>query len=91
MQDFQKIWTIRNTGTCTWDEGYTLVYIGGSNRDLTLITFNSKKPAILSLQAKRINIGINLTAPCKPGKYEGHWRMRNDQRLLFWNTVICVY
>ena len=29
-EDFQKIWKIRNTGSCTWDDGFTLVYIGGT-------------------------------------------------------------
>ena len=24
-EDFQKIWAIRNTGTCLWDDGYSLV------------------------------------------------------------------
>jgi hypothetical protein len=37
-----------------------------------------------------IDIAINLTAPCTPGKYEGHWRMRNDQGYFF-GTILSVY
>src|SRR5205809_101813 len=32
--NFQKVWALKNTGTCKRDEGYSLVYIGGSTPDL---------------------------------------------------------
>jgi len=88
--DFQKIWKIRNTGTCKWDEGYTLVYIGGSNPDLDPYSFEFKKSSDFVASGEAINIGINLTTPCAKGKYEGHWRMRNDQGYYF-GTILSVY
>jgi hypothetical protein len=88
--DFQKIWAMRNTGSCTWDEGYTLVYIGGSTPDLDPYNFEFKKSSDFVLGGASVNIAINLTAPCKPGKYEGHWRMRNDQGYFF-GTLLSVY
>ncbi len=89
--DFQKIWKIRNTGTCLWDEGYKLVYIGGSSPDdLDPYTFEFKKPSDFVASGEAVNIGINLTTPCTPGKYEGHWRMQNDQGYYF-GTILSVY
>ena len=88
--NFQKIWKIRNTGTCLWDDGFTLVYIGGSNPDLDPYSFEFKKSADFVASGEAINIGINLTTPCTPGKYEGHWRMRNDQGYYF-GTILSVY
>jgi hypothetical protein len=88
--DFQKIWKIRNSGTCLWDEGYSLVYIGGSDPDLDPINFNFKKVSDFVSSGEAINIGINLTTPCQPGLYEGHWRMRNDQGYYF-GTILSVY
>jgi len=89
--DFQKIWKIRNTGTCLWDEGYRLVYIGGSSPDdLDPYTFEFKKPSDFVASGEAVNIGINLTTPCTPGKYEGHWRMQNDQGYYF-GTILSVY
>jgi len=88
--DFQKIWKIRNTGNCLWDEGYSLVYIGGSNPDLDPYTFDFKKSSDFVSPGEAVNIGINLTTPCKPGKYEGHWRMRNDHGYYF-GTILSVY
>lgn len=88
--DFQKVWKIRNSGTCKWDEGYSLVYIGGSNPDLDPYNFDFKKSSDFVAGGEAVNIGINLTAPCTPGLYEGHWRMRNDQGYYF-GTILSVY
>jgi hypothetical protein len=40
----QKVWKVRNTGTCTWDEGYELIYIGGTidNDNMRDFEFQSK-------------------------------------------------
>ena len=89
-EDFQKIWKIRNTGNCLWDDGYRLVYIGGSNPDLDPYTYEFKKSSDFVSPGEAINIGINLTAPCTPGLYEGHWRMQNDQGYYF-GTILSVY
>jgi hypothetical protein len=83
--NFQKVWAIRNTGTCTWDEGYALVYIGGSTPDLDPYTYNFSRKTDKDFVpgGQGINIGINLTTPCRPGLYEGTWRMRSDQGVYF--------
>lgn len=89
--DFQKIWKLRNTGSCTWDEGYTLVYIGGSTPDLDPRNFEFTKSNDFVAGGQAINMGIWLTTPCTPGKdYQGHWRMRNDSGYYF-GTLLSVY
>jgi hypothetical protein len=88
--DFQKIWKVRNSGTCKWDEGYTLVYIGGSNPDLDPYNFEFKKSGDFVAGGASINLVINLTTPCTPGKYEGTWRMRSDSGYYF-GTYLSVY
>lgn len=88
--DFQKIWKIRNTGTCRWDEGYSLVYIGGSSPDLDPVNFNFTKSSDFVASGEAINIGINLTTPCTVGLYEGHWRMRSDSGYYF-GSILSVY
>jgi hypothetical protein len=88
--DFQKVWAIRNTGTCTWDEGYAFVYVGGSTPNLDPYTFEFRNSNDFVAGGEGINMGINLTAPCTPGNYEGHWRMRNDQGFYF-GTILSVY
>jgi hypothetical protein len=88
--NFQKIWAVRNTGTCLWDDGYALVYIAGSKPDLDPYNFEFKKSNDFVKGGAGVNIAINLTTPCAPGKYEGHWRMRNDKGYYF-GSILSVY
>lgn len=88
--NFQKIWKLRNTGNCTWDEGYSLVYIGGSTPNLDPVNFNFRTSDDFVSSGEAINIAINLTTPCQPGSYEGHWRMRSDSGYYF-GTILSVY
>jgi hypothetical protein len=87
--DFQKIWAIRNTGTCTWDEGYKLVFYAG-DRAIDPYDFEFKKTDDYVSPGEGINIGINLTAPLADGQYQGHWKMQNDQGQWF-GTFLSVY
>lgn len=88
--DFQKVWALKNTGTCAWDEGFTLVYIGGSNPDLDPYDFEFRRSSDFVAGGQSINMTLNLTAPCTPGQYEGHWRMRSDTGYFF-GTILSVY
>lgn len=92
--NFQKVWALRNTGTCTWDDGYTLVYFAGSSPD-NLDPYNYRfgrggDDDDFVAGGELINMTLELTAPCKPGSYEGHWRMQNDRGSYF-GTVLSVY
>lgn len=89
-ENFEKVWGLKNTGTCTWDEGYALVYIGGSTPNLDPYNFEFKKSIDFVAAGQTINMTLRLTTPCKPGKYEGHWRMRNDKGYYF-GTILSVY
>lgn len=88
-EDFVKIWAIRNTGSCTWDEGYVLVFIGGDTA-IDPYNFEFKKTSDFVASGAGINIAIKLTAPLAPGDYQGHWRMRNDKGYYF-GTILSVY
>lgn len=87
--DVQKIWAIKNTGTCTWDDGYALVRFAGSP-EIGNGSFEFKKSDDFVIPGKGINIGVWLDVPCTPGKYEGHFRMRNDRGYYF-GSILSVY
>jgi next-to-BRCA1 protein 1 len=89
-RDFVKIWAVRNTGNCTWDEGYALVYIGGSTPNLDPVNLEFKVGADFIAPGETADLDIKLTTPCIPGKYEGHWRMRSDSGFYF-GTTLSVY
>ncbi len=88
-EDFIKTWKVRNTGNCTWDDGFALVFIGG-DRAIDPYDFQFKKTDDWVVPGAAINISIKLTAPLAPGDYQGHWRMRNDKGYYF-GTYLSVY
>jgi hypothetical protein len=77
-QDFDKVWAVKNTGSCTWDDGYALVYIGGSSPNLDPYNFEFKDKNDFVVGGATANLGLTLTTPCTPGDYQGSWRMRDD-------------
>jgi hypothetical protein len=87
-QQFIKTWQIKNTGTCTWAAGYTLIYGYGEK-------MNGKAVALTADVAPggTAEVSVNLTAPSKVGSYTGAWRMSNAKGYPFgdfYTVVITV-
>ena len=87
--DFVKTWAVRNTGTCTWDEGYKLIFYAG-DKAIDPYDFEFKKGSDFVSPGEGINFSFKLTAPLAPGDYQGHWKMQNDQGQWF-GTFLSVY
>jgi hypothetical protein len=64
-----KQWRVRNSGTCNWDEGYTLRLVGGSalgaGTELALMPLPAGAEVILQ---------VLFTAPDLPGEYISLWQ-----------------
>ncbi|RME89822.1 MAG: hypothetical protein D6770_03685 [Anaerolineae bacterium] len=86
-QDFKKIWRVRNTGVCTWDEGYVLKYLGGS-LDGYSYKITAKKDFLAPGEVK--DYGVNLTAPLKEGEYTDCWQWVNDRGVPFGPYLLCA-
>ena len=82
-QNFDKVWSIKNSGSCTWDDGYALIYIGGSSPNLDPYNFEFKNSDDFVAGGATADLGLTLTTPCTPGDYEGTWRMRDDRGYYF--------
>ena len=76
---FTKIWRVKNTGTCTWNTSYTLVYVSGEKFSAP----NSVTVPGNVGPGQSVDIPVNLTAPNNPGNYTGYWRLRNASGVLF--------
>lgn len=87
-EQFKKIWRIQNTGVCTWDDGYSLVYSYGDGR-LGGNGFSINSKAEFTAPGEILDIGMMMTAPEKPGIYGSCWQMRNDRDIVF-GTPLCV-
>jgi polar amino acid transport system substrate-binding protein len=81
-QDFDKVWRVRNTGTCEWGTGYQLVFVQGSQMN------GSPSPVTTTVRpGETLDILIDQTAPNDPGNYAGVWQMINKDRTPFGERI----
>ena len=84
--DFTKTWTLKNNGTCKWDDGYAFVFVAGDKMDGYDVTL--KKPSDFVDPGESINLAVDMTAHVAEGEYTGCWRMKDDQGFYF-GTLAC--
>lgn len=89
-EDFKKIWQFRNIGSCTWDEGYALVFIGGDTA-IDPVNYEIKDKRDFIGPGEDAEFDIPLTAPLKEGTYQGTWRMRSDSNVFFGTLLTVVF
>jgi hypothetical protein len=70
---FNKSWRLRNTGTCTWDTSYQLVFVGGSQLNAPSAV---SLPQIVS-PGYTVDVSVPMVAPNSAGTYRSQWQMRN--------------
>jgi uncharacterized protein YkwD len=84
---FTKTWRLRNTGTCTWNIRYALVFVGGEQMGAKVITPLTETPP-----GETLDISVNLVAPAKEGAYTALFELRNPTgRALDIGTVTSIW
>jgi hypothetical protein len=79
---FEKAWSVRNTGTCRWDEGFSFAGVTGPpSMTAHPYLFRTKKDFIEPGAA--VDIYIDMYAPGDPGEYVAHWHMFDDSNKPF--------
>ena len=73
-EGFNKVWRLRNVGTCTWTTDYDLVFVDGDQMDgdKSVSLTNNVSPG------RTIDVSVYLTAPSKKGTYTGYWMLRSS-------------
>ena len=74
---FWKTWTLQNTGTCTWDSSYKIIYWSG---DLMGGLVSYPLPDVISPNEQK-DIAIYLQAPATEGMFTGYWQIQTP-----WNA-----
>jgi hypothetical protein len=73
---FTKGWSMFNSGTCAWDEGYSWAFKSGDRmqgEDIHITQVNDfTKP-----QHSQAFV-VQFQVPNKPGEYKGFWQMKDD-------------
>jgi len=85
-QPFRKGWRIRNSGSCTWNNGYALTFVDGNAPAASMggraVAINGPVPP-----GATYDLYADLVAPLAPGVYRGTWQMRNVQSTAFGERV----
>jgi uncharacterized protein YkwD len=73
-ESFEKIWQVRNTGSCTWGDGYALVFASG---DVMSAPLSNPLPEVSP--GETAEISIDLIVPARGGEQTGNWEFQNSQ------------
>jgi hypothetical protein len=72
---FTKIWRLKNTGTCTWDNNYLVAFVSG--------TTMSQQPGYWIVPqgqtvapGQTVDVSVGMTAPVDNGNYASYWGMK---------------
>jgi len=72
---FIKTWRLRNAGSCTWTNTYTLVYEGDNDLNAPAsvpVTTGSVPPG------GTVDVSVTLTAPANAGTYRQNFKLANS-------------
>jgi len=76
---FTHVWRVRNSGSCTWGAGYTLVFTGGE-------LMGAQPGASLPYDVipdTLVDIAVQFYAPTTAGLYIGNWMLRSPEGIYF--------
>ncbi len=76
---FIKTWRIKNSGSCSWDTGYQLIFSSGS---LLSAPSAVNLPATVA-PGQSVDISVNMVAPSTSGTYKGFWKLSSDSGSVF--------
>lgn len=81
-EPFKKIWRLKNTGSCAWRPGYSLIFVSGYDMDGETTTINQ-----YIAPGEETKISIDLIAPEVDGTYTGYWILTNRESQVFGETI----
>lgn len=77
-QDFVKTWKIRNTGSCTWGTGYTVIHGYDEKMD------GVSEPITTAVApGEEVEVSVRFRAPSSVGEHRSYWRMQNATNSAF--------
>jgi len=77
-QEFIKTWKIKNIGTCTWGEGYELIFSYGEEME------GVPQPLGAAIgPGQEVDVSVQFTAPDLAGSYTSLWTLQNAANIAF--------
>jgi len=76
--EMDKVWQVRNNGTCAWGAGYALVRLGGEAMET-----DDLLPVPPTAAGEPADLAVTLQAPSEAGTYTNTWQLRSPEGELF--------
>jgi hypothetical protein len=76
---FTKIWLVKNTGTCSWNDEFDLVFDGGDRMGAKVFDF----PEVKVRPGESVEISADLVAPDEEGRQRSYWMIKSDRGEIF--------
>ena len=79
-EQFVKTWRLKNTGACTWNPNYSVVFDDGDSLGAPAsapITSGEVE------SGQEVDVSLSMTAPDENGEYQGYWKLRNQAGQVF--------
>jgi len=73
-----KVWQVRNSGTCAWGVGYELVFVRGESLDAPPAV-----PVPSTAAGEPADLTVTFWAPEEPGSYASVWQMQSPNGEFF--------
>lgn len=80
---FTKVWRVRNSGTCVWEQGTQLIFIAGDPLGGPTAVDVSQE---VSPDAN-VDVSVDFVAPTSPGTYRSNWRLQAPDGTRFGTQV----
>jgi hypothetical protein len=77
-----KVWQVRNSGTCAWGIGYELVLIEGD-----VLGVASSMAVLPTVAGETADLAATFMAPAEAGLYESVWQLRSPDGSHFGPTL----
>ena len=81
-ESFTKTWSLSNSGTCSWEDDFELVYVSGTDMD-----GEDTEISDTIYVGYSTTISVAMVAPTTEGTYYGYWRMADESGNLFGGTI----
>ena len=82
-ENFKKIWTFKNLGTCTWTSAFSLVWQQGESFGTKGTLPFSEFTDVDIPPGEHLTIELTMLAPDEQGAYKGYWMLRSDDGIYF--------
>jgi hypothetical protein len=78
-----KVWQVRNSGTCAWGVGYEMLRVSGEELGAPDVV-----PVPPTAAGESADLAVTFQAPSEAGPYNNAWQLRSPDGTLFGPTLV---